>query len=61
MLANLVSGADHGKHGIPRVSGSKPVSDQGRRKELRKIEEYKTPVDQISRNVSLSSLLQDGR
>jgi len=57
---NQVSIADHTKHGVPRVSGSKPVSDQGRRRELRKIEDYKILVDQISRNVSLSNFLQDG-
>ncbi len=57
ILSDRSSGADHGKHGIPRVSGSKPVSDQGRRKELRKIEEYRTLVNQISRDVSSLRLL----
>ncbi|MCJ1348054.1 Rab geranylgeranyltransferase [Peltigera leucophlebia] len=38
-------------HGVPRGSGLKPTSEQARKKELRKIEEYKSLVEQVNNEV----------
>ncbi|KAL8825118.1 MAG: hypothetical protein Q9191_004605 [Dirinaria sp. TL-2023a] len=41
-------------HGVPRYAGAKPSSDQARRKELQKIEEYKLLVDQVDQGIERS-------
>ena len=53
MAVNWIGGssADALKHGVPRTSGPKPVSDQARKKELRKIEEYRNSVDIVNTDV----------
>ena len=42
------------KHGITRTSGERPVTDQDRRRELQKINEYKGLVTLIQRKVRIS-------
>ena len=48
------------KHGVPRTSGLKPVSEQPRKKEIRKIEEYRNLVDHVNRYVNLFYLANPG-
>ena len=47
LIANL-------QHGIPRGSGTKPATDQDRRKEQQKIDDYKLLVDSVNNNVCRS-------
>ena len=42
------------QHGIPRGSGTKPSTDQDRRKEQQKINDYKVLVDSVNNKVCRS-------
>ena len=42
------------QHGIPRGSGTKLATDQDRRKEQQKIDDYKLLEDSVNDNVCLS-------